>query len=718
MSLTDRLALIITADGAGAIKEFNKVGAAAEKELGKAEDRTKKLGSQMQSTGVAMMGAAAVIGAGMYQAGKSAAELEQAVGGTEAVFETSSKVIDEWAKGADKSAGLSEEAARRLTTRLGGALQGLGFAQDEAATKSIELTQIGGDLAATYGGTTADAVQALGSAFRGEFDPLEQFNIFLKQSEVDAKAVSMGLAENTSHVDKNARAQATLAMVMDQSTAAQGQFGREQDTTAGRMAIATAQAENAKAAIGEGFMPVMSKAAGVVGGAATKFSELNEASNGTVSTVASVGVVLLGVAGAGSTLIGTAIKMKENFSAIAPAASNAAGSLRTVGGAVRGLSFAAAAAGVVVLTNRLQDNADEARRWANEVTGGGTLPEKIAKTTSELDKQRAIAEQYASLDFGNLLHISGSNEGRDAQDKMRALEDELKRLQDEEKGAKEGADLAARGVDQLGKSVDDTSTAVKDANKAWDDAKSALKGYYDQAFGTVDAERAMAESSQSLTDTIVENNATQYAAFDNTTKAGRDNQSAFEDAARAAIELGQKNIEAGGDIGQNTQMINNQIAGLREQAISHGISADKVDAYLVKLGLTPAQVTTQFQAPGLAEARAEAERLSNALGSAASQINSLANSGKGGGTLFGSTINLGFRAAGGPVDAGRPYLVGEKGPELMVPGSSGSIVNNDQLGQMAAAAGGSSAPIETTIILQVDGEVLARTLHRREASIR
>ena len=156
-------------------------------------------------------------------------------------------------------------------------------------------------------------MQALGSAFRGEFDPLEQFNIFLKQSEVDAKAVSMGLAENTSHVDKNARAQATLAMVMDQSTAAQGQFGREQDTTAGRMAIATAQAENAKAAIGEGFMPVMSKAAGVVGGAATKFSELNEASNGTVSTVASLGVVGVGTAGALSTLIGTTIKMKENF---------------------------------------------------------------------------------------------------------------------------------------------------------------------------------------------------------------------------------------------------------------------------------------------------------------------------------------------------------------------------------------------------------------------
>jgi phage-related minor tail protein len=26
-----------------------------------------------------------------------------------------------------------------------------------------------------------------------------------------------------------------------------------------------------------------------------------------------------------------------------------------------------------------------------------------------------------------------------------------------------------------------------------------------------------------------------------------------------------------------------------------------------------------------------------------------------------------FRAQGGPVDAGKPYLVGEKGPEIIIP---------------------------------------------------
>ena len=37
-----------------------------------------------------------------------------------------------------------------------------------------------------------------------------------------------------------------------------------------------------------------------------------------------------------------------------------------------------------------------------------------------------------------------------------------------------------------------------------------------------------------------------------------------------------------------------------------------------------------------------------------------------------------FRADGGPVQADRPYVVGERGPEFFVPSQSGSIVTNEQ----------------------------------------
>ena len=49
------------------------------------------------------------------------------------------------------------------------------------------------------------------------------------------------------------------------------------------------------------------------------------------------------------------------------------------------------------------------------------------------------------------------------------------------------------------------------------------------------------------------------------------------------------------------------------------------------------------------------------------------------------------RAQGGPVNQNTPYIVGEQGPELFVPGKSGTIVNNDAaFGDAAAALTGAS----------------------------
>lgn len=49
--------------------------------------------------------------------------------------------------------------------------------------------------------------------------------------------------------------------------------------------------------------------------------------------------------------------------------------------------------------------------------------------------------------------------------------------------------------------------------------------------------------------------------------------------------------------------------------------------------------------------------------------------------LLGAVLGLPGRAHGGPVSEGRPYLVGERGPELFVPGSTGQV-------QPLAKAGG------------------------------
>ena len=56
---------------------------------------------------------------------------------------------------------------------------------------------------------------------------------------------------------------------------------------------------------------------------------------------------------------------------------------------------------------------------------------------------------------------------------------------------------------------------------------------------------------------------------------------------------------------------------------------------------------------------------------------------KGGGLsggLFGGRIIPGILAEGGPVTTRRPYIVGEKGPELFIPDSAGTMVSNARMG--------------------------------------
>jgi len=65
-------------------------------------------------------------------------------------------------------------------------------------------------------------------------------------------------------------------------------------------------------------------------------------------------------------------------------------------------------------------------------------------------------------------------------------------------------------------------------------------------------------------------------------------------------------------------------------------------------------------------------------------LNTLADAGdptgQGVGLLSILTGRFGKRAAGGPVSAGSSYLVGERGPEMFVPRTSGSIYPNDAMG--------------------------------------
>ncbi|WP_072384473.1 tail tape measure protein [Novosphingobium sp. NDB2Meth1] len=80
------------------------------------------------------------------------------------------------------------------------------------------------------------------------------------------------------------------------------------------------------------------------------------------------------------------------------------------------------------------------------------------------------------------------------------------------------------------------------------------------------------------------------------------------------------------------------------------------------------------------------------------------------GSLIGSLFGLPGRATGGPVSPGRPYIVGERGPELFVPTSAGQV--------NAGGGGGGNRSVNVSIrVVAPEGSSSPESLRRSSRQV-
>lgn len=126
-------------------------------------------------------------------------------------------------------------------------------------------------------------------------------------------------------------------------------------------------------------------------------------------------------------------------------------------------------------------------------------------------------------------------------------------------------------------------------------------------------------------------------------------------------------------------------------------SADEMNAQYAEMGSYAGDIFSQI-VDGSLSAEDGLKKLAIAFVQAyvkAKLLSSINTSTAGGGflsSLIGSVFG-GFRAAGGPVSAGKAYMVGERGPEMIVPKSAGTVIPNRSLGGSGGASITINAPI-------------------------
>lgn len=209
------------------------------------------------------VGAGAALAGGLV-AGKilsdsiqAASDLGETVSKTQAVFGTASEDLIAYAATAVESTGQSKRAFLDYTSGFGLLLKEIGGQSEAAAAKqATDLATLTADLASFFNRSTEDVAGAISSALTGEFESLKSFGVVINDARLQAKALELGLSDGTGALDAQAKQLATLALIYESTGDAQGDFLRTSDALANQQRILSAQWENAKATLGEQFLPV------------------------------------------------------------------------------------------------------------------------------------------------------------------------------------------------------------------------------------------------------------------------------------------------------------------------------------------------------------------------------------------------------------------------------------------------------------------------------
>jgi hypothetical protein len=213
----------------------------------------------LAGAGIALGGAQVISFLG--DAVSAAAEFQDSVSATGVIFgEEAIPAMEAWADTAHSAFGASKQDALAAANQFAVFGKSAGLMGEELQGFSTEMVQLGGDLASMFGGTTQEAITAVGAALRGESEPIRRYGVLLDDATLRQRAFEMGLISTTQNaLTPQQRVLAAQTEILAQTTDAQGDFERTSAGMANQQRKLQAQLENVSIEIGEKLLPVMVK---------------------------------------------------------------------------------------------------------------------------------------------------------------------------------------------------------------------------------------------------------------------------------------------------------------------------------------------------------------------------------------------------------------------------------------------------------------------------
>lgn len=196
-----------------------------------------KLGGFAKAGGVAIAAGMAAGAAGLValtgKALMAGAELEQNLGGSEAVFGQYADGIKQAAEDAFSQAGLSQNEFLAGANKMGSLFQGAGFSVQDSMKMSADAMQRASDVASIMGIDTTSALEAVAGMAKGNFTMMDNLGVAMNDTAIGAYALSKGINKSTSEMTQQEKIGLANQMFLEKTAKYAGNYAKENQSLSG-----------------------------------------------------------------------------------------------------------------------------------------------------------------------------------------------------------------------------------------------------------------------------------------------------------------------------------------------------------------------------------------------------------------------------------------------------------------------------------------------------
>ena len=177
------------------------------------------------------------------------------------VFGDMADDINEFAKSALSSFGLTELQAKQFSSTIGAMIKAMGVSKDATLEMSEGITKLAGDVASFYNLDHEEAFTKLRSGISGETEPMKSLGVVMTQTNLEAYRLAQGIETSYSAMSQAEKVALRYNFMLDALSDAQGDFSKTQGSWSNQVRILTGQFQQLGSILGgllqQVFYPIL-----------------------------------------------------------------------------------------------------------------------------------------------------------------------------------------------------------------------------------------------------------------------------------------------------------------------------------------------------------------------------------------------------------------------------------------------------------------------------